>query len=202
MAARKGPVKNTISIQTNNRHKNKLREETVQPGTVKRTTEKRMKIIIMLVFVLTSLTLYLCGTSTAEMYRWVDDNGETQITDSPPPSMKSSQEVKIYKDRPEDVLQDEPEVAVKKQESKPSVETKKNSEVILYGTSWCPYCRKARDFFRSRGIDFIDYDIEKDKEAAIRKKELDPRGGVPFAIINGRSIHGYSESAYEKALQD
>ncbi len=87
-------------------------------------------------------------------------------------------------------------------ESKLSAEAKRNYEVILFGTSWCPYCRKARDFFRARGIDFIEYDIEKDREAAIRKKELDTKGGVPFAIINGRSIHGYSESAYEKALQE
>ncbi|HYA13588.1 MAG TPA: glutaredoxin family protein [Syntrophales bacterium] len=171
-------------------------------GTKKTATAKRMKEIISLVFVLSALALFLCGTSEAEMYRWVDENGEIQITDSPPPNIKSAGEVKIYRDIPQDSRDTEPLSDVKKQESKLSIETKKNPEVILYGTSWCPYCRKARDFFRSRGIDFIDYDIEKDKEAAIRKKELDPRGGVPFVIINGRSIHGYSESDYERALQE
>ena len=161
-----------------------------------------MKGIITFIFTLSALALYLCGTSTAGMYRWVDENGETQITDSPPPNIKSPGEIKIYRDIPQDSPNTEPVPDVKKQESKPSVTTKKNHEVVLYGTSWCPYCRMARDFFRSRGIDFIEYDIEKDKEAAIRKKELDTKGGVPFAIINGRSIHGFSESAYEKALQE
>ena len=42
---------------------------------------------------------------------------------------------------------------------------------------------------------------EKDRAAAARKRELDPKRGVPFAIINGRLIHGYSESAYERALR-
>ncbi|HVO66742.1 MAG TPA: glutaredoxin family protein [Syntrophales bacterium] len=173
----------------------------MRTGTKKTATAKKMKEIISLVFVLSALALFLYGTSTAEMYRWVDENGEIQITDSPPPNIKSPGEVKIYRDIPQD-RNTEPVSDVKKQESKPAIETKKNPEVILYGTSWCPYCRKARDFFRSRGIDFIEYDIEKDKEAAIRKKELDSRSGVPFVIINGRQIRGYSESAYERALQE
>ncbi len=174
----------------------------MQPGAKTTAIEKKMKGIITFIFTLSALALYLCGTSTAEMYRWVDENGETQITDSPPPNIKSPGEIKIYRDIPQDSQNTEPVPDVKKQESKPSITTKKTHEVVLYGTSWCPYCRKARDFFRSRGIDFIEYDIEKDKEAAIRKKELDTRGGVPFAIINGRSIHGFSESAYERALQE
>jgi hypothetical protein len=44
----------------------------------------------------------VCGTSMAEMYRWVDENGDTQITDSPPPKAKSSGEVKIYRDIPDE----------------------------------------------------------------------------------------------------
>jgi glutaredoxin len=173
----------------------------MQPGIETTAPSRRIKAIVTFIFTLSALALYLCGTSTAEMYRWVDENGETQITDSPPPNIKPG-EIEIYKDTPQDSQDTEPSPDAKKQESKPAIETKKNPEVILYGTSWCPYCQKARDFFRSRGIDFTDYDIEKDKEAAIRKKELDPKGGVPFAIINGRSIHGFSESAYERALQE
>ncbi len=75
-----------------------------------------------------------------------------------------------------------------------------SDQVELYVTSWCPYCRQAIDFFRSRGINYVVYDIERDDNAARRKKELDPRKGVPFAIINGVKIHGFSEKAYLKAL--
>ena len=74
-------------------------------------------------------------------------------------------------------------------------------KVELYTTSWCPYCKKARDFFRSRGISFTEYDIEKDKEAAQRQRQMDSRGGVPFVVIDGRGIAGFSEAAYEKALK-
>jgi glutaredoxin len=74
-------------------------------------------------------------------------------------------------------------------------------QVELYVTSWCPYCKQAEIFFRVQGIPFIAYDIEKDSAAARRKEQLDSSRGVPFAIINGQMIHGYSESAYREALQ-
>lgn len=74
-------------------------------------------------------------------------------------------------------------------------------QVELYVTSWCPYCKQATQFFRSRGIPFTAYDIEKDKGAAQRKNQLDSRNGVPFALINGQAIHGFSAEAYERALK-
>ena len=95
-----------------------------------------------------------------------------------------------------------------KKQSPPRVASKRKSkkrdvpEVELYTTSWCPYCTKAKRFFRSRGILFKEYDITKDKAAARRKKKLDRKGGgVPFVVIKGKGIHGYSERAYELALR-
>lgn len=73
-------------------------------------------------------------------------------------------------------------------------------KVELYITSWCPYSKKAVSFFQSRGIPFVSYDIEKDESAARRKSQLDSKSGVPFAIINGQKIHGYSEEYYQSAI--
>ncbi|MFA5352858.1 MAG: glutaredoxin domain-containing protein [Thermodesulfovibrionales bacterium] len=72
--------------------------------------------------------------------------------------------------------------------------------VELYVTSWCPYCKKAIDFFQAKGIPVTVYDIEQDAAAARRKDQLDSRRGVPFAVINGQQIHGYSADAYQRAL--
>jgi glutaredoxin len=72
--------------------------------------------------------------------------------------------------------------------------------VELFVTSWCPYCKKAINFFRSHDIPYVVYDIEKDPVAARRKRELDPSPGVPFALINGHKVRGYSEEAYSRAL--
>jgi glutaredoxin len=158
--------------------------------------------IATFILILAALTIYFCATAAAEMYKWIDDKGEMHISDSPPPAAKSPGDIEVYKDSQEDSIDTAPAPVRKKEESRPSFERKTKADVVIYTTSWCPYCRKARDYLRSRGIDFIEYDIEKDKEAAIRKKQLDNRGGVPFAIINGRSISGFSASAYERALQE
>ena len=78
---------------------------------------------------------------------------------------------------------------------------KSEPNVELYSTSWCGYCQKARVLFRQKGIRFVEYDIEKDREAANRKRQLDSKNGVPFAVINGHGIHGYSETLYIQALE-
>jgi len=72
--------------------------------------------------------------------------------------------------------------------------------VELYVTSWCPYCLKAINFFRARGIEPAIYNIERDPEAAQRKQRLDPRRGVPLAVIDGQVIYGFAPRSYETAL--
>lgn len=72
--------------------------------------------------------------------------------------------------------------------------------VELYVTDWCPWCKKAEAFFRKRGIEVTIYDVESDRQAAQRKAQLDSQRGVPFAVIDGTPIHGFSESLYRQAL--
>lgn len=157
--------------------------------------------IITFISILLTLTFYLSSTAAAEIYKWVDDKGEMHISDSPPPGAKPAGKIEVYKDMQEDSLGTGSAPVKKKEDSRPSLE-KKKADVVLYTTSWCPYCRRARDYLRSKGIGFTEYDVERDKEAAARKRQLDGRGGVPFAVINGRFVRGFSASAYDKALQE
>jgi glutaredoxin len=129
-------------------------------------------------FIVFFLILIISGLARAEIYKWVDGNGVVYISDVPPKDVRANAKV----------------------ESVASSENRMSPKVELYTTSWCPYCKNARDFFRSRGIPFTEYDIEKDKAAAARKNKLDKKKGVPFVVINGRGIHGWSAAAYEQAL--
>jgi glutaredoxin len=74
--------------------------------------------------------------------------------------------------------------------------------VELYVTNWCPYCKQAKNFLDQRGIEYRVYDIEHDDAAARRKRQLDPGRGVPFAVINGVKISGWSQQAYQAALKN
>jgi glutaredoxin len=72
--------------------------------------------------------------------------------------------------------------------------------VELFTTSWCPWCKKARQYFEDRGIGFTEHDIEAEPGALERKVRLDGDVRVPTAIIGGKVIRGYSPSRYQAAL--
>jgi glutaredoxin len=145
-----------------------------------------------------SFFLLFVVANAGELYICVDKNGNEIISSLPQDGMKCSVKDTFRDPSPEELAEKE---AIKKQKAIEEKDKIISNEVILYTTSWCPYCKKAREFFNTRNIRFTDYDIEKDKEAAERKKQLDTRSGVPFAIINGKKIHGFSPVDYKKALQ-
>ena len=116
-----------------------------------------------------------------KLYTWTDKSGKVRRTYYPPPD----------------------EYVQKSKSSKQETrrQTAQQNQVELYVTSWCPYCKKAKQFFNARGIPYKAYDIEKDAQAATRKQQLDSKSGVPFAVVNGVRIHGYKPKRYSKALK-
>ena len=154
------------------------------------------------------IELALMGTvSATDVYKWVDENGAIHFQASPPQDIKQPVTIKrlpTYEDNyqnPTRIESGENRGNVDSNDQATAREAISEAEVELYVTSWCPYCKKASDFFRSRGIPFTEYDIEKDKSAARRKKRLTKETGVPFAVINGKAIQGFKRAAYERALR-
>ena len=146
----------------------------------------------------------ICGTVSADFYKWEDENGVIHITDYPPPARTMQKKVKVHKDYDEkiDSSQINRRSAGAPGHPLPKYSgNKSNPDVTLYTTSWCKYCRMARDFLQSRNINFTEYDVEKDKEANQRMRMLGGSGSIPFVVINGQTIQGYSEQAYENALR-
>ncbi|MDF3030484.1 MAG: Glutaredoxin protein [Moraxellaceae bacterium] len=61
---------------------------------------------------------------------------------------------------------------------------------VLYGTDWCPYCAKARQYFHGNGIRFRDLDIERDAEADRQYKALG-HNGVPVIVYDDMVLSGF-----------
>jgi glutaredoxin-like YruB-family protein len=168
------------------------------------------KYLLVLIVVLLS-----CGVSWADIYKWEDENGVVHYTDTPPGDA-SEWEVVGEATSTEDNRQnenDEPqrpaydsqaitELLKELNDETEDVEEDNTPSVELYTTSWCSYCKKAKAFFRSKGIAFTEYNIEKDRAAQRRMRSLTKSRAVPFAVINGQQIQGYSASAYERALNN
>ena len=61
--------------------------------------------------------------------------------------------------------------------------------VELYTTAGCPYSAAAREDLEWRGVDFVEYDVEQDREAYERM--LDLTGGtrtVPVIAEEGKPV--------------
>jgi len=176
-------------------------------------------------FFLAFLALVLVsGTSSAQMYKWVDENGVVHFSDSPTQSASEAgvkEKVSSPKPTPEEEVSSpgpnpednsppatqtrtitlDPDFFKPLDEGRPDRVSVNAPAVEIYETSWCGYCKKAKKFFRSRGIKFKAYDIEKDEGAARRMMTLTKRRAVPLVVINGHTIQGYSEQAYKQALR-
>lgn len=58
------------------------------------------------------------------------------------------------------------------------------SQIILYGTSWCGDCRRARRIFAQLQVAYLDVDIDNDPQAEAFVKQLN-RGNrsVPTIVF-------------------
>ena len=59
--------------------------------------------------------------------------------------------------------------------------------IELYTTAGCPYSEAAREDLKWRGVEFVEYDVERDPEA--RERMLGITGGnrtVPVIVENGK----------------
>ena len=155
------------------------------------------------------LILFLTITSVAwagSIYRWVDKDGVVHYSDRAPDNDAIEGDIETR----QTVAGDPPPEAAggtigapPKTIQTPSDNARhKNAVVEIYTTSWCRYCKDTKRYFHSRGISFTEYDIEKDRAAARRLKRLNPRGGVPLTVINGRPIIGYAPAAFDRALKE
>jgi mycoredoxin len=72
-------------------------------------------------------------------------------------------------------------------------------QVVMYSTSWCGYCRKARAFFARNDIAYVEYDIEKSSEAKRQFDKLRGRG-VPLIVVGTEQIRGWNPTAVKAAL--
>ncbi len=65
--------------------------------------------------------------------------------------------------------------------------------VIVYSTTWCPWCDRAKALLKTRGIAYDDVNIETQPD--FRQKLLELTGGytVPQIVIGEKPIGGFRE---------
>lgn len=74
--------------------------------------------------------------------------------------------------------------------------------ILMYCTSWCPACRRARRFFDEHGLTCTEIDINKTPAARERLREL--TGGTlttPTFVINKQVIVNFDRDRLRQVLE-
>ena len=74
------------------------------------------------------------------------------------------------------------------------------SKVVLFSTSTCSWCRRAKRYFRERRVPFKEINLERGQKAARDVVRKTGQTGVPVIKIGNRWIVGFDKERIEKEL--
>ena len=81
-----------------------------------------------------------------------------------------------------------------------------SGEVVLYTTAWCGVCKRAKAWLKSKRIDFVEKDVEKDADASQELAQKCAKAGVrangvPVLDARGKLLVGFDAGSYQSALR-
>ena len=129
--------------------------------------------------------------ATAEIYRWVDDQGRVHFSDSDMAPEAEQVQVRV---------QTVETVRVTSLPERSSALAPKAASVVMYSTPWCGVCKRARRYFEDQGIAFTDKDIEARQDWRAEFEELGGKG-VPLILVGERSMSGFSAARFDALYQ-
>ncbi len=69
------------------------------------------------------------------------------------------------------------------------------ADVIMYCTQWCPACRRARAFLNQYGIQFVEIDIARNRQAAARVRSLaNGNETTPTFEVKGKAVVNFNRA--------
>lgn len=67
------------------------------------------------------------------------------------------------------------------------------SKVEIYTKEYCPYCQRAKELLRIKGVPFEEIDVTGHPEREAEMRQRSGRTTVPEIFINGHLIGGCDE---------
>lgn len=133
------------------------------------------------------LPLATGALGAAQLYRWVDEKGNVEYRDTPPP--KSAKKVEERKIVPSTIETAGPSYAMQ--------QAIKNHPVTLWAYDCGEPCVNARAHLAKRGVPFAEKDPKPDLAAF---KKLTGGDGVPVLFVGSTQVTGYEVNNWDNAL--
>lgn len=74
------------------------------------------------------------------------------------------------------------------------------SEVVVYTTSSCPYCRQVKQYLDSKGVAYQEKNLTTSPTFAAEMVQRSGQQGVPVTIIENEVIVGFNQPALAQAI--
>lgn len=77
-----------------------------------------------------------------------------------------------------------------------------SATITVYSTTWCGYCKMAKQYFDSKGVKYKDVNVEEDQTAGMYIMQKTGQAGVPVIEIGDTTIIGFDRPQIDSALQE
>lgn len=135
---------------------------------------------------------------SAQLYKWVDEDGNISYQDSPPPK-----DVKVLDS---DVLKDlsggQQPVKELRRAGEPELVLDGSQPVMVYTADNCKPCQSVVLFLTQKQVPFIERDIREDRKARERLSNLSKQISVPSLFIGKQIVQGHSKPMITRALKE
>jgi len=75
-----------------------------------------------------------------------------------------------------------------------------DKKVTIYTTNICPWCIKAKEFFKENKISYKEKNVQEEPKLANELLEKSGQMGVPVITIDDSVIIGFNKERVKKAL--
>lgn len=74
------------------------------------------------------------------------------------------------------------------------------TSIKVYTTPTCAYCKMTKDYFKSKNLNYEEYDVSKDIPRQKEMIEKTGQFGVPVIDIDGKIVIGFDRPKIDQLL--
>lgn len=73
-------------------------------------------------------------------------------------------------------------------------------KVVLFSSSSCPWCSRAKNYLRKKGVKVKEVKVDKNSEAAQDVVRMTGQKSVPVLLIGSKKVVGFNKSKIDRLL--
>ena len=74
------------------------------------------------------------------------------------------------------------------------------AKIQIYTTPYCGYCKMAKEYFKSKGLEYQEYDVVSDEKKRDEMVAKTGQMGVPVIDIDGEIVIGFNRPKINELL--